>query len=158
MIEPLTRGPGTDQLADQAPLRAAGVLEFVHQHVLVSRLEPIAAARELFHLPEQLERALEQIREIEHTMLVERAAVFVLGNREQPANAAGEDQVDVAAERIDRRLDVRPEAKDNLLVPVVLRRRLEHRLGVDRALAWLPLLREYQFGESIERPAKLRRT
>ena len=47
--------PSSDQLRHQLPLGAAGVLELVDQHVVISRLEPIAALRELVHLPQQLD-------------------------------------------------------------------------------------------------------
>ena len=119
-LEPVTGGPGANQLANQPPLRAAGVLELVDEHVLVSRFEAVPAARELLHLAKQLERALEEIREIEHAVLVERAAIFVLGNREQPADAAGQHQVDVLAEHLDGGLHVRPEAEHDRLVPFVV--------------------------------------
>src|SRR6185436_13419007 len=46
--------PALDELPDQLPLRAAGVLKLVHQHVTVTRLEPEAALRELIHILQQL--------------------------------------------------------------------------------------------------------
>ena len=91
--------PRAHQLAHQPPLRAAGVLELVDEHVLVARLQAIAAARELLHLAKQLQRALEQIGKVEHAVLVERPAVFVLRDREQPPHAARQHHVDVALER-----------------------------------------------------------
>ena len=42
--------PVAHQLRDQLPLRAAGVLEFVDEHVVVPGLEPEPAVRELVHL------------------------------------------------------------------------------------------------------------
>ena len=39
-----------DEQRHQLPLRAAGVLELVHQHVVIARFEPVAALRELLHL------------------------------------------------------------------------------------------------------------
>ena len=51
--------PAADQLRHQFPLCAARVLELVHQHVVVARFEAVAAPRELVHLPQQMERALE---------------------------------------------------------------------------------------------------
>ena len=68
--EPLA--PRLDQQRDQLPLRAARVLELVDQHVVVARLEPEAALRELVHLAQQVERALEHVREVEDRPLVER--------------------------------------------------------------------------------------
>ena len=120
MAQSFARAPGAHQLADQPPLRAARVLELVDQHVLVARFESIPAARELLHLPEQLQRALEQIGEIEHAVLVERAAVFVLRDREQPSHAARQDQVDVALEGLDRGLHVRAESGHDHLVTLVV--------------------------------------
>jgi hypothetical protein len=122
VAESFTRAPRAHQLAHQPPLRAAGVLEFIDQHVLVARLEAVAAAREFVHLAEQLQGALEQVREVEHAVLVQRAAIFVLRDRKQPARAAGEDQVDVTLERLDRRLHVRAETRHDHLVPLVIRR------------------------------------
>ena len=110
------------QLADQAPLRAAGVLELVDQHVLVARLEPIAAARELLHLAEQRQRALEQVGEVEHAVLVERAAVLVLRDREQPAHAARQHQVDVALNASTAACTCGPRPDTMHLVALVSRR------------------------------------
>ena len=150
MVDPFAGAPRANQLADQAPLRPARVLELVDQDVLVPRLEPVAAARELFHLPEQLERALEQIRKIEDAVLVERASILVLRNREQPARAASQHEVDVALERVDRRLDVGAQSGDDDLVPLVIGRRSELRLGVRGPLARLAGLGQHQLTQSIE--------
>ena len=45
--------PRTDEQRDQAPLRAARVLELVEQHMVIPALEAISAARELVHLRKQ---------------------------------------------------------------------------------------------------------
>ena len=96
-------GPRADQLTDQLPLRAAGVLELIHQYVFVARLEPVAAARELLHLPQQLQGAFEQVRKVEDTVLIEGPAVLILRNREQAADASRQYDVEVAPIRGDGR-------------------------------------------------------
>ena len=120
VTEPFAGRPRADQLADQPPLRAAGVLELVDEHVLVTRFEAVPASRELLHLAQQLERAFEEVREIKHAVLVERATIFVLGDGEQPADAAGQHEIDVLAERLDGGLHVRAEAEHDRLVPFVI--------------------------------------
>ena len=108
--EPLT--PGLDEQRDQLPLRAAGVLELVDEHVVVARLEPVAALRELVHLAQQVERALEDVGEIQHRPLVEGAAVLRERDAEHAPDAARHDGVEVARERRHDALDRRAELRD----------------------------------------------
>ena len=65
-----------DQQRHELPLRAARVLELVDEHVVIARLEAVAALRELVHLPQQLERPLEHVCEIENRVRIQRAAVL----------------------------------------------------------------------------------
>ncbi len=90
--------PAPHEQRHELPLRAVGVLHLVDEHVLVARLQFEAAARELLHLPQQVERAGEHLRVVEHGVLVERAAVLGDGDLEEPAQSAREDDVQVAAE------------------------------------------------------------
>ena len=99
--------PGLDQERHELPLRAARVLELVDEHVVIARLETEAALRELVHLPQQIERALKDIGEIEHRALVERAPVLRERDREHPPDAARHDHVQIACERRDDTLDLR---------------------------------------------------
>ena len=68
--------PAPDQLLDQLPLRAAGVLELVDEHVMVAGFEPVSAARELVHLLQQVDGVLEHAGEIEQRARVERPLVL----------------------------------------------------------------------------------
>ena len=108
--EPLT--PGLHQERHELPLRAARILELVHQHVVVARLEAITALSELVHLTQQIQRALKDVREIEHRALVERAPVLRQGDREHPPDAARHHRVQVACERRDDTLDLRADLAD----------------------------------------------
>ena len=69
--------PRTHQQRDQLPLQAAGVLELVDQHVVIARLEAVAALRELVHLPQQIDGPLEQLGEVDDVVLGQRAPVLV---------------------------------------------------------------------------------
>ena len=103
--------PAADQLRDQLPLRAAGVLEFVDEHVAVARLEPKAALGEFVELLQQRHRPLEHAGEVEQGVRIERALVLLQRDREDPPDAARHDDVEVAAEAAngvgDQRRDVR---------------------------------------------------
>ena len=103
--EPLA--PRLHQERHELPLRPARVLELVHQHVVVAGLEAITALRELVHLAQQIQRALQDVREIEHRALVERAPVLRQRDREHPPDAPRHDGVQVARERRDDTLDLR---------------------------------------------------
>ena len=84
--EPLA--PGLDEQRDELPLRPAGVLELVDEHVVVSRLEPEATLGELVHPPQQLERPVEDVGEVQHGPIVERSAVLGQRDREHPPDPA----------------------------------------------------------------------
>ncbi len=62
--------------ATRIPLGSTRVLKLVHQHVMVSGLQSVAAARELVHLPQQVDRAFEHTGEIEKSPGVQCAAVL----------------------------------------------------------------------------------
>ena len=96
--EPEPLAPRLDQQRDELPLRAARVLELVDEDVVVARFEAKAALGELVHLPQQIERALEHVREIEDRSLLERLAVLRERDREHPLDAAREHDVEVARE------------------------------------------------------------
>jgi hypothetical protein len=67
-----TLTPRVDQERHQFPLGAARVLELVDQHVMVAGLETEPALGELVHLPQQLDRLLQHVREVEDRSLIER--------------------------------------------------------------------------------------
>ena len=97
--------------AHELPLRAAGVLELVDEHVAVARLEPEAALRELVHVLQQLDRALEHAGEIEQRVRLERALILLQRDREDPPDAARHDDVQIAPERADRLGDGRRDLR-----------------------------------------------
>ena len=110
--------PGLHQQRHELPLQPAGVLELVDQHVVVARLEPVAALRELVHLPQQLDGALEQLGEVDDVVLVQRAPVLVAGHREHRCDAAREQHVEVAGEALERREHRRRAVLARLRVPL----------------------------------------
>ena len=61
--EPFT--PRLNEERDEVPLRSTRVLELIHEDVVVARLELVPALSELVHLPEQLQRTLQDIRKIQ---------------------------------------------------------------------------------------------
>ena len=79
--------PRLHQQRDQLPLRAAGVLEFVDEHVMKTRLEPETALREFVHLPQQADGCAENVAEVEHRTFVQRAPVFRARDREHAPDA-----------------------------------------------------------------------
>ena len=100
MGEPGAFAPGLDEQGHEFPLRAAGVLKLVHEHVVVARLEPVAAPREILHPSEQVERLEQEIREIKHRVRIERSAVLRIGDAEHPPDAARHEHVQIAAKRL----------------------------------------------------------
>ena len=88
--------PRLDEQRHQLPLRAARVLEFVDEHVVIARLEAVAALRKLLHPAQQIERAQQQIGEIEHGVRVERAPVLGLGDAEHPSDPTRHQHVEIA--------------------------------------------------------------
>ena len=103
--------PALHELAHQLPLRAARVLELVHQHVAMTRLEPETALGELVHLLEQLDGALEHAGEIEQRVRIERVLVLPQRDREDPPDAARHHRVEIAPEGADGRVHGRREPK-----------------------------------------------
>ena len=89
--------PGLDEQRHELPLRAARVLEFVNEHVVIARFEPVPALREVVHPPQQIERPQQQIREIEHRVRIERPAVLGVGDAEHPPDSARHQHVQIAA-------------------------------------------------------------
>ena len=90
--------PALDEQRHELPLRAARVLELVDEHVLVARLELVAAPRELLHLLEQIDGARQDLGEIQDRVLFERADVLRDRDVEDAPDAARENRVQVAAE------------------------------------------------------------
>ena len=68
--------PAPDQLLDELPLRATGVLELVDEHVMIAGFEPVPAARELVHLLQQVDGLLEHAGEIEQSPRGKRPLVL----------------------------------------------------------------------------------
>ena len=77
--------PALTSWRDQLPLRAAGVLELVDEHVAMARFEPQAALGELVHVLEQLHRALEHAGKIEQRVRLERVLVLAAARRRRSA-------------------------------------------------------------------------
>ena len=98
--------PRLHELRDQLPLRAARILEFVDQDVLIPLLEQVAAAREVLHVAEQRERPRQQLRKVEHGALVERAAVPVERDRVELPHALREHDVERGVVLLDDAMDV----------------------------------------------------
>ena len=64
--------------------------------MVVARFEPVAALRELLHVAQQIERAEQQVGEVEHRVRVERAPVLGFGNAVHPEDAARDKHVQIA--------------------------------------------------------------
>ncbi len=103
--------PGLDEKRDELPLRAARVLELVDQHMVIPGLESIAALRELVHLTQEIERALKDIREVEHRARIERTPVLRERDGEHASDAASHDRVEVARKARDHALDLRADLR-----------------------------------------------
>ena len=99
-------------------MRAARVLKFVDEHVTVARLQAVAALGELAHLLQQLDRAFEHAGEVEQRVRVERPLIFAQRDRENPPDAAGQHDVQVAAKRANRFGDGWRERRGRLPVPL----------------------------------------
>ena len=80
--------PRGNQVGHEPPLRSAGVLELVDEHVVIARFEPVAALRELVHAAEQPQRARERLGEIDDRPRVERPPVLGPRDQQHPADAA----------------------------------------------------------------------
>ncbi len=103
--------PVANELRDEVPLRAAGVLKLVDEHVVVSRLELVPAAREFLHLPQQIERTREHAGKIEQRAGVQRALILRHRDREHPPDAARQHDVQIAPERAHRLHNRRRDAR-----------------------------------------------
>ena len=138
--------PGPHQQRHQFPLGARRVLELVDEHVVVARLEQVAAARELVHVAEQPPRADEQFAEVEHAPHLERAPVPGHADAEHLPHGAREDGVHVAPECANGVGDAGRRAGDER--PVGLAR---GRAGVrlHRILVGRPLPRRAGLGEEV---------
>ena len=97
--EPESFAPCLDEQGDELPLFAAGVLEFVDEHVVIAPLEAVAALRKFVHPPEQIDGSLEDVGKVEDRSLVQRDAILRERDREHPPDTAREHRVEVAAER-----------------------------------------------------------
>ena len=133
--------PRLHQQRDQLPLRPARVLELVDEHVVVARLQAIAALRELLHVAQQIERAQQQVREVEHGVRIERAPVFGLGDAVHPQDAARHEDVQVPFVARDGLLHRRRVADHEIAMrgpggladePILVERALLARLAVLR--------------------------
>ena len=98
--------PRPHEQRHQRPLRTARILKFVDQHMLVSALEPIPAARELVHLREQRQGARQRFGKVDHAMRIQRALVFGERDGVDTSHAARQHGVQVAAEDLERAGDV----------------------------------------------------
>jgi hypothetical protein len=90
--------PGLHEAPHELPLRLAGVLELVHEQVVIARLQQVAALREFVHLGEQFERAPERLGKIHHGVRLERPAVLGEGDGKHAPDPVREHDVQVAAE------------------------------------------------------------
>ena len=63
--QPEPFSPRLNQERHQLPLGTARILEFVDEHVVIPRFEAEAALRKFIHLPEQRQRALEHVGEVQ---------------------------------------------------------------------------------------------
>ena len=68
----------------------------------IARFEPEAALRELVHVLQQLDGALEHAGKIEQRVRLERALVLAQRDREDPPDAARHHDVQIAPERANR--------------------------------------------------------
>src|SRR5688572_31586543 len=89
-------------------------------------------------------------------MFVERAPVLVLGDSKHPAHASREDEVEILAERLDRRLHVWTEAEHDGFVTLVVGCGSKLRLGMREPSAGLAFLRQHQRRQPIEQAAQAR--
>ena len=109
--------PVAHQLRDQIPLRAAGVLKLVDEHMPIAGLEPKSAVGELVHLLQKLHGAFEDAGEIEQRARLEIALILPQRHREDPPDAARLDHVQIASESAQRFGDGRRDRRGRLAVP-----------------------------------------
>ena len=108
--EPGAFAPRANELMDQPPLRTARILKLVDEHVLVPRLEQIAAAGELVHLIEERQRPIDELGKVEHAMPLERPAILGARNLKRPRHATREHEVQIEPEALDDVHDYRCDA------------------------------------------------
>ena len=141
--EPEPFAPGLDEQRHELPLCPARVLELVHENVVKTRFEAIAALRELVHLPQQLQRLLEHVGKIEDGPFLEGAAVLVERHGEHPPHPPRQHHVEIAIEREHHLLDSRRGSEDRIAMALhrVFRRVVGLVVGIDaRTLARLALV------------------
>ena len=107
MHESAAFSPRPHEQRDQLPLGTARVLELVDKHVVVPRLEPIAGARELVHLAQQVDGALEDIGEVEQRARLELASILRHADAEEALHTQHERHVHVAIEASQQFVDDR---------------------------------------------------
>ena len=140
-----------DQQRHELPLRAAGVLELVHEHVVVARLEAVPALRELLHLPQQVERAQQHVGEVEHGVGVERPPVLGLGDAEHPPDSARHEHVEIALVAQERLLHSWRVIDDEVAVRAPVRLGRELGLRVHQPGPRLAFLRQEVLAQPCER-------
>ena len=141
-------------------MRAARVLELVDEHVVIARLELVAAARELFHLPQQLHGARQHFRKVQHGVRLECADVLRHGDVEEAPHAAGEDDVQIAPEPLHRIHDLGRNRLDRIAMVFPCRFGsavvfLELSLTETRRLARLAILREEVRADAVDEHAEV---
>ena len=132
--------PGVDEQLDELPLRAAGVLELVDEHVVIARLQLQPAAGELLLTPEQRDGSMQHAGKVEQRVLVEQRLVFLHSDHQHAQEPAGQQAADVAVELIERLQHAGRDRRERRLMglarggrPKRLRKRLAQPLT--RALA-----------------------
>ncbi len=139
-------------------MRPARILELVDQHVVIARLEPVAALRELVHLPQQVERPLEHIGKIENRALVQRAPVLRQRDPEHPLDAARHDRVEIAGKSVHHPFDGRSDLRHRGAVTPrgIDRRVMVCLVRVDRAgRAWPAIRRQEVRRDAIDQATHL---
>src|SRR5262249_14872483 len=88
--------PRSNELGHELPPRTARVMEFVYEHMLISRLESKAAFGKLVHLPQQLDSSLQDAREIDERVRLQRALVCAERDGIDPPDTARHHDVQIA--------------------------------------------------------------
>ena len=91
--------------------------------MLIPGFELVPALRELLHLLEQLDRALEDACKVQHGVRLERPVILREREAEELPHAAGQDHVQVASKRADRLFDCRRDRFDAFAMPLPRRLR-----------------------------------
>ena len=149
--------PRLHEVPDQPPLGIARVLELVDEQMVIARLEQKAAARELVHRGDEIERARQGVREVDDGVLLERLAVLAPSDGKEPPDTAGEDSVQVAGKTVRRLGNRRRALLQQLLVPPPRHVAGEELLLVERPLARFVLSGEEVMPQRVQQqPAPLR--